>query len=1011
LEHSDNQDNKAGNRTEHKKDHDSNKSSEPEGEELKFDLTRIKRFFSNLTLSKANYALLIFLLLLIPVCLTVYIRLQPQYLSQTDSWATGSVYNYFQGQITSAVNTQYPNLPQQNKDALISQQFEEFRKANQQVLDQQVEATSQFFKSGFRYEENNVSYTFLGDLDSYFFLRQAKNILEKGMVCDAIIDGVCMDTYKVAPIGEPTVPSLHPYGIVYLYKALKIFNPNMTLMRAAFLLPTLLAVICAIAVFFVGKRIMNVTAGFIAAMLLSLSPMFLSRTLGSDTDIWNVLFPILIVWAFLEAFEAKSLVKRLSFSAIAGLLMGIFAYAWGAGWWYIFDLIIVAVVGYLAFVFIRNYLRHRNFRKIFDANMKSALLVIGTLFLSTMIFVSIFSSFTVFRAAFTDPLVRFTTSKVATNPDLWPNVITTVAEMNDASIADVVSQASFGVKSLFALSLLGIIFLLVRREPKMKDYLIILGSAIVFFFLISTSALVLNPFVYLSLLMIPLLAAILLLLLDKDSNVDIKPAILLTVWFVGMILASTKGIRFILLVIPTFAISLGVAIGYLYQYINRIFEKEFDLDKTKAIISSVIIFLVISCFLFMPFTSNMPKLGLGIGMIGISTGKSFTPSMTKGWWDSLTKIRLESKPDAIINSWWDFGHWFKYVADRRVTLDGASQNHPNAHWLGRSLQTDNEDESVAILRMLDCGSNNAFEEINRKFQDTEKSQNIISELIIMSKEKAGERLAALGFTKEESAKVLSLTHCDPSEDFFITSEDMVGKAGVWAHFGLWDFDKSFIVNNVMKKSYEEGTKLMMDRWNYTEDEAAKIYYDVQALQTDREINDWISPWPNYFTTDWSSCKELNNTATDNNTNITTVTKSLVCVINRVVSQDSSSRTVIEGAILDLSNYKNSYLVVGAYDTTGLRRGSGKAIPSSFKVLTNESIESVNMANVTFPFDVIIDVVESRALVADPLLAESTFTKLFYLDGRYTTHFEKFSDITDVTGQRIIIWKVNWPSVE
>ncbi|MFH0869453.1 MAG: STT3 domain-containing protein, partial [archaeon] len=821
MEHSDNQDNKSGNKPEHKKDH---KSAEQEGEEMKFDLTRVKHFFSKMTMSKANYALLIILLLLIPVCLTVYIRLQPQYLSQTDSWASGSVNNYFRGQITDSVNAQYPNLPQQNKDALITQQFTEFAKNNQQVLDQQIESTSQFFKSGFRYEENNVTYTFLGDLDSYFFLRQAKNILDKGMVCDAIIGGVCMDTYKVAPIGDPAAPSLHPYGIAYLYKFLKIFNPNTTLMRAAFLLPTILAVLCAIAVFFVGKRIMNVTAGFIASMLLSLSPMFLSRTLGSDTDIWNVLFPILIVWAFLEAFEAKSLVKRLSFSGIAGLLMGIFAYSWGAGWWYIFDLIIVAVVGYLAFITIRNYIHHKSFKKIFDANMKSALLVIGALILSTMVFVSIFSSFAVFRAAFTDPIVRFTTSKVATNTNLWPNVITTVAEMNDASIADVVAQASFGFNALFALSLLGIIFLLVRREPKLKDYLIILGSAIVFFFLISSSALALNPFIYLAILMIPLLAAILLLLLDKDSNVDIKPAILLTVWFVGMILASTKGVRFILLVIPTFAISLGVAIGYLYQYINRVFEKEFNLDKTKAAISAVVIFLVIACFLFMPFTSSMPRLGLGIGAIGVSTGSSFTPSMTRGWWDSLTKIRLESKPDAIINSWWDFGHWFKYVADRRVTLDGASQNHPGAHWLGRILQTSNEDESVAILRMLDCGSNSAYDEINRKFQDTEKSQNIVSDLIMMSKAKAGERLAAYGFTKEESDKVLSLTHCDPPEDFFITSEDMVGKAGVWAHFGLWDFDKSFIVNNVVNKNFEEGTKLMMDRWNYTEDQAATIYY-------------------------------------------------------------------------------------------------------------------------------------------------------------------------------------------
>ena len=66
-----------------------------------------------------------------------------------------------------------------------------------------------------------------------------------------------------------------------------------------------------------------------------------------------------------------------------------------------------------------------------------------------------------------------------------------------------------------------------------------------------------------------------------------------------------------------------------------------------------------------------------------------------------------------------------------------------------------------------------------------------------------------------------------------------------------------------------------------------------------------------------------------------------------------------------------------------------------------------MANTTFPFDVLVDMVNERALIIDPLLSESLFTKLFFLDGRYTNRFEKFSDMSTVNGQRVIVWKVKW----
>ncbi|MBN2142813.1 glycosyltransferase family 39 protein [Candidatus Woesearchaeota archaeon] len=990
--------------------------SHDDDQEIKLDFSSVKRFLSD---KRKVSILLTLLFILVPVVFTFQIRLAPEDLPQTEAWAANAVGNYFRGQIAAVVNQQYPSLPQANKDMLINQQYEEFLKNNQQMIDQQIAGTSQQFKKGFQYDENNVTYTFLGDLDSYFYLRQARNLFETGSVCDEVKDGWCWDNHILAPLGGSVMPSMHPYGIVFLYKVIHAVNPKINLMKASFLLPTVLAAIAAVAAFFIGRRLMNEVAGFFAAMFVTLNPMFITRTLGSDTDIWNVVLALVIVWVFLEAIEAEGLKMKSILAALAGLVTGVFAFAWG-GWWYIFEFLLAAVVAYFIIVIAKNLLEHRDIKKVWHhSELRLNAFTAGIYFFSSFVFVSLMTSVQAFTAVVLAPLSTFTTLKTPVHPNLWPNVFTTVAELNEANLSTIVSQTSFGVTWLFALALIGIIFLMIKRKPDVKEYALIGASTLLFLYLVSANAYALNPFVYVVILMLPVLAALGLYVWDKHSKIDIKPAVLFTVWFMGMIIASIKGVRFILLLTPVFSIAVGIAIGYLYQYLARILRQEMNLNKTLA---NLIVFFVLFLLLLTPIRA------------GESAGDNFTPSITKGWWDSLTKIRTESAPDAIINSWWDFGHWFKYVADRRVTLDGVTQDHPNAHWLGLILQTDNEREALGILRMLDCGSNNAFDEVDKRNNDTEVSENIISELVVMDEAEGAAHLKELGYTDSEIQTISSYLYCNPPEDYFITSADMVGKAGVWAHFGLWNFDRAYMVKNVRPKPLSEAVDLLQQRFGYSIDEATSIYYEMQSLQTERAINDWVSPWPSYLTNDWVGCQEQNQTEivpvsddtgaddvsadaqNESNASISAapktktvvVSRKLMCGVGRTLGQDANGRTVLEGIIVDYDKPDNSSLIISSFDNNGVRRGSGEVAPASFILLGEDDYETIEMANSTFEFDVLIDQVNNRALIADPYLSKSMFTKLFYLDGRYTEHFQKFSDLSDVTGSRIIVWKVDWP---
>ncbi|MCX6710931.1 MAG: hypothetical protein NTZ02_02465 [Candidatus Woesearchaeota archaeon] len=115
------------------------------------------------------------LLILIPIILTSTIRIQPNTLAITQDWATGTVYNVYKNSIAQQVSSMYPNLPDANKQTLVDQQFKAYLNSNSAAIDNQIKQTAAYFKSKMQYDVNGASYTYLGDLDSYYFLRYAEN--------------------------------------------------------------------------------------------------------------------------------------------------------------------------------------------------------------------------------------------------------------------------------------------------------------------------------------------------------------------------------------------------------------------------------------------------------------------------------------------------------------------------------------------------------------------------------------------------------------------------------------------------------------------------------------------------------------------------------------------------------------------------------------------------------------------------------------------------------------------
>lgn len=919
------------------------------------------------------------ILLLIPIFLSIFLRVYPAYLPVTDDWAEDAVMGNLINQVKSQIDQQYPNLPASNKDALVEAEVSKLLKSQKSQIDQQIEGTSNYFKSRLQDDEGQ---TYLLAIDPWFWMRHSKNILDHGHPGDEIRDGMEWNNHMYAPVGRQVSSDMfHAYFEAYLYKFLSFFNRGLGLMKVVFYVPVLLSALCIIPAFFITRRLGGNFGGFIGAFMVAIHPAFLNRTAGgfADTDAYNILFPLLIAWLFLEALESESLKKGIVLSSLSGIMVGFFAFSWG-GWWFIFQLMIASTVAFLLYFIVLNIRKNglkgiwKTCVKTFSEN-KNSLIMLLSFILFSGIFTTIFKSFKEF-VIYLHPLssVGFAQLKEVAITTVWPNVYTTVAEQNPASLNSVIDQISLGKWLFLLIALMGIVLTLTRLKEK-KPWFII--GTLTWYIIIFTIIKPQNLNIFLILISIPIITRLILAVKDAETEIDIKYAILLILWLTSTIYASVKGVRFLLLLVPPFAIGFGIALGQLYSYTHRLVGEGLHINRYISKTITIILILLIAGTLPAPF----PPFCLGSTCnSAIATAEKEIPSMNDAWYDSLTKIKEESAPNAIINSWWDFGHWFKYIGDRAVTFDGTSQNTAMAHWIGYVLITDNEEKAAGILRMLDCGSRNAFDELSAFINDSTKPVHILHNVVKLDKKEAKEYL--LGYIKEDEAEdVLKYTHCEPPENYFITSDDMVGKSGVWSHFGSWDFNRALVYKTLKSKEYknklEPSIEFLQKRFNYSRSEAENLFYEIQSITDNQQANNWIAPWPGYAGT--IGCgKTDNETLTCSNfvVNLTTYDVYIPTTEGNKYPKQASFQT-------------NEDVIVKTYNESVITLQNGRGLGVAL-IKDGDSYSLLQM---------------------DEALTAGMFTRLFYMDGIGLRYFKKFSDEKSVFGGRIIIWKVDWEGKE
>jgi dolichyl-diphosphooligosaccharide--protein glycosyltransferase len=290
----------------------------------------------------------------------------------------------------------------------------------------------------------------------------------------------------------------------------------MPLLIVCFWLPAFIGPLCGIPAYLLVRKVTNEYGGFVAGILAVTAPFYFIRTVSGwfDTDMFNILFPLLIMFFFFEAIQNENKKKSIFFAFLSAFSMLLFAMAWN-GWQYLFYIIVLFCILYIIF------------GKIKGIEVKNYFHVFITFFTVTLLLVSIASFSNLLNFVFAPiELLKLSSSYGPWYP--WPNLYISVSELQNPSIEEVINGVSpitffLGIFSIFLI--FKVLYTKNLKERFLKQ---------------------LNWFLYL----------------------------LLVFWTIAGFIALTKGARFIILLIPPLIISAGIMIGIFIDYISSLKIKD-----------------------------------------------------------------------------------------------------------------------------------------------------------------------------------------------------------------------------------------------------------------------------------------------------------------------------------------------------------------------------------------------------------------------------------------------------
>lgn len=420
-------------------------------------------------------------------------------------------------------------------------------------------------------------------------------------------------------------------------------------------------------------------------------------------------------------------------------------------------------------------------------------------------------------------------------------------------------------------------------------------------------------------------------------------------WCVFMVFAALKSVRFTIFL----SLPLGIFWG---GFIDNLFQitKKFSSNRKLKLAVPAGVILLCAFFLSAALTSSYNSINY------------VHPLMDDSWHTALEHIKNNTAQEAIVNSWWDYGDFFKTAADRRVIFDGQSQNTPIAYWMAKVLLADDEARALRTLRMLNNGSNRTFGILNNYISSQYDCLVSLEKLLSMPREEAERFLLNRGVGGKDREKIISDLYNEPAEAVFVVDESMLNKMHSISFLGNWDFKKLYLYRH-MGVPQEEVIGNLINIFALTKEEAQRCYEEVVITPPGKSIYEAISKRYIFYGPFMEGDKK----------------SGLVCFDNGLVYDPETK----QGIVYSLFNKKY------------------KAVKNMF---ISDNGQEEGIKNKEGDFDKGIFLVKSgdkyKSIVLDNELIGSMFSRMYLLEGRGLKFFELF--YKDVEA-KIYIYKIKW----
>ncbi len=908
---------------------------------------------------------------------SIALRLVPLYLPVADAWATRFIHDKVAADIAHGADGR--TLGHEELESAVARWIAQ----NAETVQALHEQAAQRFRDALTFEgDDGRRHVYLGGNDGYYWLQLAKTVLARGSVCDRVDHGVCIDAFGNAPIGqeiEYTV-SPHVYAIAALHRVITWLIPGFPLSSTAYLVPLLLSAAMVGPAFLLARQLSNHFGGLIAALALSLNSVVFFRTVDSDDDIWEVALPVLATSLLAAAFARRRWSARVALAGLAGATLAALAAAWKG--WPLFGLSTLAgLLGVTAWAAVDSLLAR--FRRRPQSWAFPAIATVATLsavagFTAVSLLLGVQLDLGVITGGISGVIGASASAPAPVDTAPMPDVFLTVSELVSSDAESIAGP--FGPFAL-GLGLLGFALPFCVPGPRQIWRLAALGlAAVIAAAFLAHAGAGRAPTIGLALTLA--LGSAVAGWLGKAliPAAEAAAGILGFAWLGATLWMSFDGYRYILLVAAPLSIAAGVGVGRLGAA---------ALMRWRAGRSPLrIVGFVAAGGLAAAVVGPVAERGVG-------EAYRHHPLVTSAWAGAFAAVRQDSERNAIVDTWWDYGHWAKYFTERPVLLDGASLQNRTVQWMARALAAPTDTESLGLLRMLNCGAvidpesgaaARPYEMLRRWGLDPAAAFHAVTAVTQLPPAQLSAVLRDAGLSAQRTAALLKATGCTPPQGFLVISTTDINLRG-WLVSGFWDPDRAYAVELARRRySPDAAASILEQRLGLTDSAARGLYAAAAAVHTEAERAAFAAPDAQAWSIGWRSCASS--------------AEGLRCTLDLT---ESTTGVRLQDVIVDVEHPERTRVHI-------LKRPMGaptEETPVLVELAEPDRLRDVALPGATVDLAVLVDPEGRRVFVSRPGVVRSTLVRLALLDGRYSPQFQKVFDQPDIDGQRVTAWRIVW----